>query len=80
MASSLDAGRDTVQNWRQGRYAPRNTIYLELYAIADKRVTELKNLLDELVEQHPGSPLSAGIQEETCYSEAAFPIEKLQPR
>jgi hypothetical protein len=59
MANALGVNRSTVQDWRQNRYAPRNTIYLELYAIADKRVTELKNLLNELVEQHPGSPLSA---------------------
>ncbi len=45
MARALGVNRDTVQDWRQGRYSPRAEIIEELRGIAKARLAEIKALL-----------------------------------
>jgi hypothetical protein len=45
MARALSVHRDTVQDWRQGRYSPKPEIIEELRQIARARLAELKALL-----------------------------------
>lgn len=45
MCKALGVNKSTVQDWKQGRYCPRDEILAELRDIARARITELKALI-----------------------------------
>ena len=45
MARCLGVHRDTVQDWRQGRYQPKSGVLDELRHLARWRIQELEKLL-----------------------------------
>lgn len=48
MADALAVSRNTVQDWRQGRFQPRPGVYMELFRIAHERQALLDDLIEEL--------------------------------
>ena len=48
MARDLQCSKDTVQDWRQGRYTPRPGVFVDLMRIASERASEIDQLIEEL--------------------------------
>lgn len=61
MAAALGVHRDTVQDWRQGRFQPRPGVYAQLRMVAAERYVSLGDLLAELeaLSLYRGVPLAA---------------------
>ena len=51
MARALGIHRDTVQDWRQGRSAPRRGVYGDLLRLAVERQAELDDLVEQLTRE-----------------------------
>ncbi|MGN6549820.1 MAG: hypothetical protein ACTHJ3_08000 [Pararhizobium sp.] len=53
MSREIGVHKQTVQDWRQGRMAPRPGVYIDLLRIATERQAELDDIVDEL-KRHGG--------------------------
>lgn len=55
MARALGVSKTTVQDWRQGRNAPRPGVWADLSRIADERHGELAQIA-EMLKRSPPAP------------------------
>lgn len=53
MGRAVKVSKDTVQDWRQGRYSPRTGVLVDLLSIAHERRAELNRVIDMLEQEVP---------------------------
>lgn len=51
MGRAVGIAKDTVQDWRQGRYSPRTGVLVNLLSIARERRAELNRVIDMLEQE-----------------------------